>query len=105
MIMNHIGSPFSIGDVWCVAAAFASALFILRLEFISNRVNAAELNAVSFSTVTILCGLWVTGDAYLKGTLQSFDIIKTVQDFESFLASSDLDTSFGILFPVLYLGM
>ena len=56
-----------IGDVWCIFAAVASAMFILRLEKHSRENDAAELSGVSFSAVTVLCGVWVWGD-YMKGS-------------------------------------
>ena len=42
-----------------MAAAFASACFILRIEKFSRENDAAELSGVSFVTVTTLCALWV----------------------------------------------
>jgi drug/metabolite transporter (DMT)-like permease len=48
-----------IGDAWSVAAALASALFILRLEEASSKVtNAAQLNSACLWVVTILASIW-----------------------------------------------
>ena len=52
------GEPPNVGDAWSVAAAAASALFILRLEGAARAHDAAPLNAASMSTVALLCGLW-----------------------------------------------
>ena len=60
----------NIGDGWCVAAAIASAMFILRLEKFSRENDAAELSGVSFSAVSVLCGLWVGLD-YWKATAEA----------------------------------
>lgn len=48
-LLSTDGGPINIGDFWCIAAAAASALFILRLEAFSRRTNAANLNGVSFA--------------------------------------------------------
>jgi drug/metabolite transporter (DMT)-like permease len=61
-----IGSslPFSgqvLGDAYSVAAAAASAMFILRLEKASQQVSVqggAGLNAASLWVVTMLAGIW-----------------------------------------------
>ena len=42
-------------------------MFILRLEKFSRENDAAELSGVSFSAVSVLCGLWVGLD-YWKAT-------------------------------------
>ena len=50
---------FNIGDVWSIAAASASAMFILRLEKASQMVpSAAELNATCLWVVTALAAVW-----------------------------------------------
>mmetsp|Transcript_31333 Transcript_31333/g.52864 ORF Transcript_31333/g.52864 Transcript_31333/m.52864 type:complete len:271 (-) Transcript_31333:230-1042(-) len=63
-LLSTDGAPPNIGDLWCAAAALASACFILRLEAFSSRTDAAELNGVSFMTVAVLCGMWVAGDRW-----------------------------------------
>jgi drug/metabolite transporter (DMT)-like permease len=56
--------PFNgqvLGDGYSIAAAFASAMFILRLEKASQQVSAeggASLNAASLWVVTVLAGIW-----------------------------------------------
>lgn len=50
------------GDWWSVAAAAASAMFILRLEQASSEVtNAAQLNSACLWVVTLLAAVWTVG--------------------------------------------
>jgi drug/metabolite transporter (DMT)-like permease len=50
------------GDLWSIAAAAASAMFILRLERASSEVaNAAHLNAACLWVVTLLAAVWTVG--------------------------------------------
>ncbi|GAX26818.1 hypothetical protein FisN_9Lh087 [Fistulifera solaris] len=52
-------NDLNIGDAWSVAAAMASAMFILRLEQASAQVtNAAEFNAASLWVVATLSAVW-----------------------------------------------
>jgi drug/metabolite transporter (DMT)-like permease len=50
VILSFDGASPNIGDLWCVAAAAASAMFILRLEAFAQKYYAAELNSISFVT-------------------------------------------------------
>ena len=53
---------FNIGDLWSIAAAAASAMFILRLEQASIQVaDAAALNAACLWVVFFLSGTWTLG--------------------------------------------
>lgn len=61
-LLSTSGDEFNIGDLWCIGAAIASAMFILRLDTFSKLYNAAQLNSITFISVTLLCGLWVIGD-------------------------------------------
>jgi drug/metabolite transporter (DMT)-like permease len=50
---------FNVGDVWSIAAAMTSAMFILRLETASQEVpNAAALNAACLWVVFLLAAIW-----------------------------------------------
>mmetsp|Transcript_24279 Transcript_24279/g.59445 ORF Transcript_24279/g.59445 Transcript_24279/m.59445 type:complete len:228 (+) Transcript_24279:660-1343(+) len=50
---------FCVGDIWSIAAAASSAMFIIRLEQASARVeNSAQLNAACLLFVTILSCIW-----------------------------------------------
>lgn len=53
------GVPLNIGDVLSLAAAAASAMFILRLEVFAPATEPKALNAVSMLTVACLCIPWV----------------------------------------------
>ena len=51
--------PFNIGDVWSIAAAMASAMFILRMEKASSAVkDSANLNAACVWTVASFALIW-----------------------------------------------
>jgi drug/metabolite transporter (DMT)-like permease len=53
------GMAITVGDLWSIAAAAASAMFILRMEAASNAVpRASELNAATLWTVAGLSFLW-----------------------------------------------
>ena len=57
----------NIGDVWSIAAAAASAMFILRLESASAAVpNAAALNASCLWVVTIASCFWCASQGLLR---------------------------------------
>lgn len=50
------------GDLWSIAAAAASAMFILRLERASSEVaDAAQLNSACLWMVTLLAAVWTVG--------------------------------------------
>ncbi len=61
----------NIGDAWSVAAAAASALFILRLEGAAQRHDPAQLNAVLMLTVSALCLVWL-GASHAPPALSPF---------------------------------
>ncbi|OSX76118.1 hypothetical protein BU14_0207s0036, partial [Porphyra umbilicalis] len=62
-------APVTVGDAWCVAAAAASAVFILRLEAAAAATLAADappapaaaLNAVSLVAVAAAAAVWALG--------------------------------------------
>lgn len=67
-LLSSDGTGIVEGDLWTIAAAAASAMFILRLETFSRKFDAAQLNAVNFSVVALLCSMWVAVDAtFLQG--------------------------------------
>ncbi|KAL7426347.1 hypothetical protein ACHAXM_000408 [Skeletonema potamos] len=54
-----LDASFNVGDLWSIAAAAASALFILRMETASKAVpKSAELNAANLWTVAFLSLVW-----------------------------------------------
>lgn len=70
VLLSCNGSTISlnVGDLWSVAAAVASAMFILRLEAASASVkNSARLNAASLWTVTLASLLWTIGESLQTG--------------------------------------
>lgn len=53
-------SSWNVGDLWTIAAAAASAMFILRLENATkSQASATDLNAASLVVVTMLSGFWL----------------------------------------------
>jgi drug/metabolite transporter (DMT)-like permease len=72
------------GDLWSIAAAAASAMFILRLERASSEVsNAAQLNAACLWVVTLLAAVWTVGAGQAAGggggTVTDFHLWADVQ--------------------------
>ena len=60
---------FNVGDLWSIAAAMSSAMFILRLEDASKHVpNAAALNSACLWVVALLATVWSFGGASLAST-------------------------------------
>ncbi|KAI0564780.1 hypothetical protein FGB62_23g26 [Gracilaria domingensis] len=57
LLLTWDGTPPNVGDLGSVAAAVASALFILRLES-AAQLPAASVNSVALLGVTALCGMW-----------------------------------------------
>jgi drug/metabolite transporter (DMT)-like permease len=62
-LLAYDGTSWSLneGDLWSMAAAAASAMYILRLDSASKAVgdnNSAQLNAVCLWTVTFFSAIW-----------------------------------------------
>lgn len=55
------------GDLWSLAAAMASALFIVRLENAARYAVPAQLSAASLLFVAVFSGAWVAIDTGLGG--------------------------------------
>jgi drug/metabolite transporter (DMT)-like permease len=76
------------GDWWSIAAAAASAMFILRLESASSEVsNAAQLNAACLWVVTLLAAVWTLGGQAVSsgGGLDSFAAFHPWADVSSII--------------------
>lgn len=59
---NGWGLAITEGDLWSIAAAAASAIFILRMEAASKAIpKSSELNAATLWTVAALSFLWTMG--------------------------------------------
>lgn len=69
LMLSFDGAPPSVGDAWSVAAACASAVFILRLERVASHLSATEINALSLTTVTVLAVLWAALQVDAAGTV------------------------------------
>jgi len=97
-LLANDGAPPNVGDFWCIAAAVASAMFILRLDFFKDIKQADELNGVSFTTVAVLCALWVAGDFLSHPHLDATGHVPSLlaQVVRPFIASP---------WPVVYLGV
>uniref|UniRef100_A0A0G4I7K5 EamA domain-containing protein n=1 Tax=Chromera velia CCMP2878 TaxID=1169474 RepID=A0A0G4I7K5_9ALVE len=63
-LLSNDGSPPVEGDLWSIAAAAASAIFILRLEGAAGKFPAAALNAASLFAVAGFCGVWLVADTF-----------------------------------------
>ena len=60
---------FNIGDVWSIAAAAASAMYILRLEFATKAVqNSLKLNSYSLVVVSLAALVWCLGDGVVSNS-------------------------------------
>mmetsp|Transcript_25401 Transcript_25401/g.48479 ORF Transcript_25401/g.48479 Transcript_25401/m.48479 type:complete len:620 (+) Transcript_25401:149-2008(+) len=78
---NGLGMAFTAGDLWSIAAAAVSALFILRMEAASKAVSkSSELNAANLWTVAVLSFLWTMGISWnnLIGSQGSGEVTTTV---------------------------
>lgn len=100
---------FNVGDLWSVAAAAASAMFILRLEAASASVkNSSALNATSLWTVTVASLLWTLGeglqtevDNNIDGWLLNID---TLMEATEITVSNVLNVFQSHPLELLYLG-
>jgi drug/metabolite transporter (DMT)-like permease len=96
-LLSTDGGPVTVGDAWSVAAATASAMFILRLEAFAREHDAAQLNGVAFATVTALCAVWVGADLVVADQQQQ-------QGFATLQPADLLGTVLANPWPILYLG-
>ena len=66
-LLSYDGGPPNVGDLWSVAAALASACFILRLEeaALASAAPAEELNAATIVSSAALTTCWAAADVYL----------------------------------------
>ena len=72
---------FNIGDVWSIAAAAASALFILRLEFATEVVgDTSKLNLYSLVVVSYASLVWSLCNGIMFHMDQSDGVISVTED-------------------------
>ena len=65
-LLSYDGAPPNIGDAWCIAAALASACFILRLEEAAKcGAPAKELNAATITSTALLTTLWALCELFV----------------------------------------
>jgi drug/metabolite transporter (DMT)-like permease len=75
---------FNVGDLWSIAAAMSSAMFILRLEAASKYVpNSAALNSACLWVVALLATVWSFGGA----SLASVNLDQTISQIRSIAVS------------------
>ena len=115
--LSSDGGGLNVGDLWCVAAAVASACFIIRIEKFSRENDAAELSGVSFMTVTALCAMWIGIDLASPAALLARDGMDAIfssnnnilMQFVSLMSLPSLkayivDPFLSNPWPILYLG-
>mmetsp|Transcript_39052 Transcript_39052/g.47000 ORF Transcript_39052/g.47000 Transcript_39052/m.47000 type:complete len:593 (+) Transcript_39052:38-1816(+) len=84
----------NVGDLWSLAAAVASAMFILRMEKASVEVQeSSELNAASLWVVTALSLFWSVGSVVLKGNGEM--VQSATSDIVGSVPYTDISISFG----------
>ena len=101
-LLSYDGSALAlnIGDLWSVAAAAASAMFILRLESATAAVeNSAALNATSLWMVSITAALWCIGKNIREMNIPASP--ETLLDTGNILSSSVQATASSVLNTVV----
>ena len=69
-LLTYDGQPPNAGDAWSLAAAAASAVFILRLEAAGRNerlLGPASLNAATLICTAALCGAWAAAEVAIGG--------------------------------------
>ena len=64
-LLSYDGGPPNLGDAWSVAAALASASFILRLEEAAGTAAPDEINAATIFTSALLTSAWAFAEVFL----------------------------------------
>lgn len=98
-LLSTDGGPINTGDLWCIAAAASSALFILRLETFTNTpsMDEAQLNGVCSTVVTLLCLVWLGSDFASALQETSATAVELLNQWTNVLIQDPL--------PPLYLGI
>lgn len=69
-------AALNVGDAWSIAAAAASAMFILRLESASAAVpDSSALNAACLSVVMVGSLVWTIGETYTSSAIPDMNFI------------------------------
>lgn len=81
VLLTYDGSPPVVGDLWSVAAAAASAMFIVRMERAAAVAEPSAVSAVAVAGVAGLSGVWAVLDAVwaAPGT-GGLELVKQVVD-------------------------
>ena len=62
---SRLDVSFAVGDLWSIAAAATSAMFILRMDAASKAIqNSAQLNSANLWTVALLSLFWSVWVSY-----------------------------------------
>ena len=76
-----LDASFAVGDLWSIAAAAASALFILRMETASKAVQkSSELNAANLWTVAFLSLVWTVWVSFNSLADEATSMTQTLPD-------------------------
>lgn len=99
VLLTYDGSPPVVGDFWSVAAAAASAMFIVRMERAAATAEPAAVSAVAIGGVAALSGVWAVLDSmWAAPALSGVELAKQV-------ATGLVPGSPETLAGVLYLGL
>lgn len=99
VLLTYDGAPPVIGDLWSVAAAAASAMFIVRMERAATTAKPAAVSAVALLGVAGFSGLWAAFSGVLAAPgLSGVELVKHV-------TSGLVPGSPEVLAGVLYLGL
>ena len=70
-------AALNVGDLWSIAAAAASAMFILRLESASAAVpDSSALNAACLSVVTAGSLVWTIGETFMSSAMPDMNVVE-----------------------------
>lgn len=121
-LLSYDGTSMSLnlGDLWSVAAATASAMFILRLESATAAVkNSAALNATSLCMVTVTSFVWcilagmrdaspmqvpLNDQSINSDSIMMWDLMETASMVVSSILSNVANTVISHPLELIYLG-
>jgi len=87
---GDVGNELNAGDLWSVAAAAASAMFILRLETATRAVKASSsLNSASLWVVTLMALVW----CICEGLYHELMLVPEQPNYDIFFSAVESTTS------------
>ena len=90
---NASDASFTVGDLWSIAAAAASALFILRMEAASKAVQkSSELNAANLWTVAFLSLVWTVWVSFNSLADEATSMTQTLPDTLAYTFQQTVNT-------------